>query len=110
MASPRPTVRIAVMSPEATRVEAAAWRERLAAEIAGASVAHLPIEGLRDTSGAPVHIDVEIAILFAPDSQGEADAEVDALLRSVERGANDPNSISSARVIVVGNSALLHAP
>lgn len=110
MATPRPTTRIAVISPESNAGEAAAWRERLAREIAGAAVAHLPVEALHDGGGNPVFLDVEIAVLFAPDSQGETDAEVDALLRSVERGANDAAAITSARVVVVGDDAKLHAP
>jgi len=110
MAAQRPTTRIAVISPESNSGEAALWRERLAREIAGAAVAHLPVEALHDGAGNPVFLDVEIAVLFAPDSQGETDAEIDALLRSVERGANDANAITSARVIVVGDGDKLHAP
>lgn len=110
MATQRPSTRIAVISPESNSGEAAAWRERLAREISGAAVAHLPVEALHDGAGNPVYLDVEIAVLFAPDSQGETDAELDALLRSVERGASDAGAITSARVIIVGDGELLHGP
>ena len=110
MALPRPTVRIAVIGPDSNEAEVAAWRGRLASELVTATVSHIPLGALSDPSGNPVHLDAEIAILFAPDAQGETDAEIDALLRSVEKGANDPNAQASARVIVVGDSVLLHAP
>ncbi len=110
MGSARPSIRIAVISPASNDAEAAAWRERLSRELPAASVSQLAVDSLNDPRGVPVHIDVEIAVLFAPDSQGETDAEIDALLRSVERGANDPNAMASARVVVVGNGDTLHAP
>lgn len=110
MGSARPTIRIAVISPAANAAEAARWRDRIDAEIPSATVSLLAAESLVEPGGTPVHLDVEVAVLFAPDVQGEADAEVDALLRSVERGANDPNAITSARVIEVGDATRLHAP
>jgi sigma-B regulation protein RsbU (phosphoserine phosphatase) len=110
MGAARPSIRIAVISPAANAAEAALWRDRIDAAIPHASVALLAVESLMEPNGAPVHLDVEVAVLFAPDAQGEADADVDALLRSVERGANDPNAITSARVIEVGDAARLHAP
>ena len=110
MAVQRPLVRIALIGPESNGAEIAAWRARLAAELPYASVSQLALDALADGHGGIVHLDAEIAVLFAPDSQGETDAELDTLLRAVERGANDPNAQSSARVVVVGDSVLLHAP
>lgn len=106
----RPIARIAVIGPASNAAEVATWRERIAAELPLTSVAQLSLDALCDAAGDPLELDAEIAVLFAPDSQGETDAEVDAVLRSVERGANDPNSQSGARVIVVGDAARLHAP
>ncbi|MFM1805275.1 MAG: Phosphoserine phosphatase RsbP [Planctomycetota bacterium] len=110
MGTLRPTFRIAILSPTATAAEASEWRDRIEAGIPRASVFHLPVESLANADGSPVHLDADIAILFAPDSQGEADAEIDALLRAVEKGANDPNASTSARVIEVGDAMRLRAP
>jgi len=106
----RPIARIAVIGPASNAAEVAAWRERLGAELPLTALSQLALSALCDNGGEPLELDAEIAILFAPDSQGETDAEVDAVLRSVERGANDPNAQSGARVIVVGDATRLHAP
>ena len=77
MGAARPSIRIAVISPAANAAEAALWRDRIDAAIPHASVALLAVESLMEPNGAPVHLDVEVAVLFAPDAQGEADADVD---------------------------------
>ena len=87
-----------------------AWRDRLALEFPNAAIAHLSAETLHDGTGAPLQLEVELAILFAPDSQGDTDAEVDALVRCVEHGLNDPGAAAHPRVVVVGDGTLLHAP
>ena len=75
MGSARPTIRIAVISAAANAAEAARWRDRIDAEIPNTTVSLLSAESLVEPTGTPVHLDVEVAVLFAPDAQGEADAD-----------------------------------
>jgi len=106
----RTSSRIAVISGATQAREAAAWRDVLARELPATTVAHLAVDALSDGANHPVHLETEIAVLFASDSQAETDAALDILLGSVERATNDPNELASARVVVVGDPAALHAP
>lgn len=110
MGALRNTARVALISTEETRGEAAAWRDTLERALGAPGPAHLPISGLRTTDGAPVHIDAEVAVLVAPRDADAALAAVETALQALERGIGESEHMTATRLVVVSDALAGRTP
>ena len=110
MPAPRTVVRVTLVSTEALGATARVWRERIEREVAGVNVVHLESDALLHADGTAMHVDAEVAIVFAGEEPVSAQKALDRTLHSVERAANDAYSIASARVLAVSDLLALTPP
>lgn len=107
MELPRNSLRIAIVSSGSVFTAAEDWRNRIARELGGVSVAHLTVDALQAPSGAPVRLDVDAMIVFAGDDLDRAQAAVEAALAAVEQPEGEAHLPQAVRVTVI--SAALEA-
>ena len=74
------------------------------------NVVNIESSALVDRDGIALHLDVEVAIVFAASDINSAHSALDRTLQSVERAANDAHSIASARVLLVSDLESDRAP
>jgi serine phosphatase RsbU (regulator of sigma subunit) len=101
MPSPRTVVRVVLISAESRRGDAMGWRERIERELVGTAVTHLPLQALRTADGAPVLLDVDVAILLPEGTDADAERAFDSVLRSLGHGSGDAESLVAARIVAV---------
>ena len=102
MPVPRHTVRITVLSVEATNAMALAWRLRLERELAGCIVSHLDMTPLLGAT-LPPQLDAEVVVLFPGEDPSMASRALDRAHHAIEAAANDAHSIASARIVAISD-------
>ncbi|MCE2882536.1 MAG: SpoIIE family protein phosphatase [Planctomycetaceae bacterium] len=110
MGNSRAAARIALISTEETRGDAAAWRDTLERALGGQAPFHLSLNTLRTADGAAVQIDAEVAVLFAPAGGDAALAAVETSLQSLERSGGESEQMTATRLVVVSDELAGHPP
>ncbi|MBI1303043.1 MAG: SpoIIE family protein phosphatase [Phycisphaera sp.] len=99
----RSTTRIAVVSTEAMLTVAEDWRNRITREMPGVTAVHLCSEVLRTPAGTPMHLDVEVIVVFAGEDRAAAESALKATLDAVEPPESENALPHAVRIVAVSD-------
>jgi len=99
----RSTIRVAIVSTEPMRTVAEDWRNRLCREMPGVTAVHLSADVLKTPSGTPMHLDVEVVVVFAGEERAAAESALKSTLEAVEPPESENALPHAVRVIAISD-------